>query len=333
MSFWRKYVPVAQRRAKAKREIKGLLKKGQTPQPVSVEGRAMATSFWGKAWCDHLESFSDYSNRLPRGRTYARNGSICHLEISSGRIDAIVSGSNLYEISITITPLPRDRWNAIVQKAAGGIGSVIELLRGELSHEVMRLVTDKSEGLFPKPAEIKLKCSCPDWADLCKHLAAVLYGVGNRLDTRPDLLFLLRGVDPQELISTSIALPDSARATHAIPDSALSGLFGITLDLTPPTENVAPKSLRSRPVATARKVTPTPRNPARRVKPITGPAIQRLRKRLGMTPEAFAKTLGVSLASVLRWEQIAGEVRLHAASRAALETLVSQPKVPRKIKP
>ena len=324
MSFWRKYVPVAQRRAKAKREIKGLLKKGQTPQPIAIDGRAMATSFWGKAWCAHLESFSDYSNRLPRGRTYARNGSICHLEISSGRIDAIVSGSNLYKISVTIAPLPKDRWNAIVQKAAGGIGSVIELLRGEFSHEIMGLVADKSDGLFPKPAEIKLKCSCPDWADLCKHLAAVLYGVGNRLDTRPDLLFLLRGVDPQELISTTIALPDTGTGTHAIPDSALSNLFGITLDLTAPSAKEKPKSLKERPAARIEKASPTPRSRARSVKPITGLAIRRLRKRLGMTPEAFAGTLGVSVASVQRWEQIDGEVRLHAASRVALESLRSQ---------
>lgn len=324
MSFWRKYVPVAQRRAKANREIKGLLKKGQTPQPIAIDGRAMATSFWGKAWCDHLESFSDYSNRLPRGRTYARNGSICHLEISSGRIDAIVSGSSLYKISVTIVPLPRGRWNAIVQKAAGGIGSVIELLRGEFSHEIMSLVADKSGGLFPKPAEIKLKCSCPDWADLCKHLAAVLYGVGNRLDTRPDLLFLLRGVDPQELISTSIALPATAKGNHAIPDNALSGLFGITLDLTAPTCTKEPKSPTGRPASKTKKVTPSPRSSARSVKPITGLAIRRLRKRLGMDPEAFATALGVSLASVQRWEQVTGEVRLHAASRAALETLRNQ---------
>ncbi len=326
MSFWRKYVPVAQRRTKAQREIKGLLKKGQTPQPIAIEGRAMATSFWGKAWCDHLESFSDYSNRLPRGRTYARNGSICHLEISSGRIDAIVSGSSLYKISVAIAPLPKAQWATIVQKAAGGIGSVIELLRGEFSHEIMGLVADKSNGLFPKPAEIKLKCSCPDWADLCKHLAAVLYGVGNRLDTRPDLLFLLRGVDPQELISTSIALPDAAKGDHAIPDSALSGLFGITLDLTAPPEKKEPKSPKGRPTAMTKEVTSSPRSSTRSVKPITGLAIRRLRKRLGMNPEAFASTLGVSLASVQRWEQVTGEVGLQAASRAALETLRAQSK-------
>ncbi len=330
MPFWRKYVPVAQRRARAKRELKSLLKKGQTPLPIAIEGRAMATSFWGKAWCAHLESFSDYSNRLPRGRTYARNGSVCHLEISSGRIDAIVSGSNLYKISVTIAPLPRERWNAIVQKAAGGIGSVIELLRGEFSDEIMGLVADKSDGLFPSPAEIKLKCSCPDWADLCKHLAAVLYGVGNRLDTRPDLLFLLRGVDPQELISTNIVLPETASGTHAIPDGALSGLFGITLDLTPPTEKMESKSLKDRAAAVTKKATPQPRSRARRVKPITGLAIRRLRKRLGMTSEAFASTLGVSVASVQRWEQVAGEVGLQAASRTALETLRSQSDAARK---
>ncbi len=321
MAFWRRYVPVAQRRAQATKEVKGLLKKGQTPQPISIEGRAMATSFWGKAWCAHLESFSDYSNRLPRGRTYARNGSICHLEISSGRIDAIVSGSHLYKISVTIAPLPRKRWNTIVQKAAGGIGSVIELLRGEFSNEIMSIVADKADGLFPKPKEIELACSCPDWAVLCKHVAAVLYGVGNRLDTRPDLLFLLRGVDPEELISTSINLPDKATGDHAIPDSDLSSLFGINLDLTPSLEKETSKQFGARRGSRTKMASQPPRSSTTSTKPFTGLAIRRLRKRAGMTPEDFATTLGVSVASVLRWERITGDVRLRAASRAALESL------------
>lgn len=321
MSFWRKYVPVSQRRAKAKREINNLLKKGQTPQPITIDGRAMATSFWGKAWCTHLESFSDYSNRLPRGRTYARNGSVCHLEISSGRIDAIVSGSSLYKISVTIAPLPQDRWKGIVQKAAGGIGSIIELLRGEFSHEVMGLVTDPADGLFPKPAEIKLKCSCPDWADLCKHLAAVLYGVGNRLDTRPDLLFLLRGVDPQELISTDIALPRTSAGANAIPDNALAGLFGITLDLETPKTGPTPKSPTASPRGRKAKAARAPESP-KAAKKFTGISVLRLRKRLKMSQDEFAAAAGVSVASVKRWESILGELRLQSAPLQALQKLM-----------
>lgn len=326
MSYWRRYVPVAQRRAKAGRGLKSLLKKGQVPQPVSIEGRTIAQSFWGKAWCDHLESFSDYANRLPRGRTYARNGSVCHLEVSPGRIDAIVSGSMIYKTSVAISPLPRGRWASITKAAAGGIGSMIELLRGEFSHEVMRLVTDPASGLFPEPREIKLHCSCPDWATMCKHVAAVLYGVGNRLDTRPDLLFLLRGVDPQELISTGIALPDQAPNAHAIPDSALSGLFGITLDLeTSPKASPRKTGGKMAKAPEKKGAVPSPK-PSRKQKPFTGKSVIRLRKKLGLSPAEFAQALGVSLASVQRWEQIPGDVRLKPGSAGALQALLEKSK-------
>ncbi len=90
---WKPYIPVAQRRAKARREMNKLRKKGKDIQPIEIEGRTIARSFWGKRWCEHLELFSGYSNRLPRGRTYVRDGSVCHLAIRTGRIDAIVTGS------------------------------------------------------------------------------------------------------------------------------------------------------------------------------------------------------------------------------------------------
>lgn len=322
MAYWRKrYVPIAKRRATAGREIKSLLKKGQTPQPTAIAGRAMATSFWGKAWCTHLESFSDYSNRLPRGRTYARNGSIVHLEISSGRIDAIVSGSSLYKIAVTITPLPQDCWKRIVQKATGGIGSIIELLRGEFSHEIMSIVTDPADGLFPRSREIKLKCSCPDWAGMCKHLAAVLYGVGNRLDARPDLLFLLRGVDPQDLISTDISLPRTSAGANAIPDDALAGLFGITLDLEPGKTRAAAKSTSASPTAKKAKTVRATES-TKAAKKFTGISVCRLRKRLKMSHDEFAAAAGVSVASVKRWESISGELRLQSAPFQALQKLM-----------
>lgn len=324
MAFWRKpYVPVAQRREKARQEIRSLLKKGQVPQPIAIEGRAMAASFWGKAWCTHFESFSDYSNRLPRGKTYARNGSIVHLDISSGRIDAVVSGSSLYKISVVIAPLPRERWKAIVQKAAGGIGSIIELLRGEFSNEIMGIVTDPADGLFPKSGEIKLDCSCPDWAEMCKHLAAVLYGVGNRLDSRPDLLFLLRGVDPQELISTDIALPSVSESAHAIPDNALAGLFGITLDLETPANRAKPKCTAASPPARKAKgkAARDPKLP-KTAKKFTGITVLRLRKRLKMSHAEFAAAAGVSVPTVKRWESILGELRMQSAPLQALHTLM-----------
>ena len=110
---WKPYVPVAKRRAKAEKEMKKLAKGGKAVDPVAIEGRKIARTFWGEAWCDHLEKFSDYENRLPRGRTYVRNGSVCHLGIEQGRIEAVVSGSELYKIEIKIDPLPQTKWKQL----------------------------------------------------------------------------------------------------------------------------------------------------------------------------------------------------------------------------
>ena len=227
---WRRYVPVAARRAKALREMNKLRKKGKDIQPIEIEGRTIARSFWGKRWCEHLESFSDYANRLPRGRTYVRNGSVCHLAIQPGRIDAIVSGSELYDVTIRIDKLKAVVWKSVKTRCSGQIGSMLELLQGKLSQQVMGVVTDRDRGLFPKPGEIKLDCSCPDWATMCKHVASVLYGVGSRLDDRPESLFLLRGVDTAELIATEMALPGDSASDDALADDALAGIFGIDLD-------------------------------------------------------------------------------------------------------
>ena len=181
---WRPYVSVAQRRAKALRKMEKLRKQGRNIQPVEVEGRTIARSFWGKAWCEHLESFSDFENRLPRGRTYVRNGSVCHLAIEAGRIEAMVSGSELYKVTIKIKPLKPAVWKAIKKQCSGQIGSMLELLQGRLSDHVMSIVTDRKKGLLPLPGQIELGCNCPDWAVMCKHVSAVLYGIGNRLDSR-----------------------------------------------------------------------------------------------------------------------------------------------------
>lgn len=231
---WRPYVPVAARRARALEKMKKLQKKGLAIQPVKIEGRNIAQTFWGKAWCDHLEKFSDFANRLPRGRTYVRNGSVCHLEIAAGEIKAMVSGSELYNVGIGIKKVPAKRWSDFKKLCAGEIGSLLELLQGRLSRNVMSMVTDRDNGLFPVPAEITLKCDCPDWAVMCKHVAAVLYGVGARLDERPELLFLLRGVDHEDLISAeagSAAVVRTVKGDGAgrIAEADLSRLFGIEM--------------------------------------------------------------------------------------------------------
>jgi len=229
---WRPYVPVAVRQARALNKMEKLRKKGLCIQPVKIQGRQIAHSFWGQAWCDHLEKFSDYENRLPRGRAYIRNGSVCHLEIAEGAISAMVSGCELYNVNIVIKKLPDKKWAHVKKRCAGQIGSILELLQGRLSKSVMTVVTDRDNGLFPLPGEISLHCSCPDWAAMCKHVAAVLYGVGARLDQNPELLFLLRGVDQEELISADAGFAAVSNASEPgahprIAESDLSHLFGI----------------------------------------------------------------------------------------------------------
>jgi uncharacterized Zn finger protein len=223
----------AERRLRGAREVARRAKKGQRVEPVKLAGgRAIARSFWGKAWCEHLEAYSDLANRLPRGRTYVRSGSVLHLAVQPGRVDALVQGTELYEVRVTIAPLPKARWTGIVRGCAGEIDSLVELLQGRLSDGVMRVVTDRDRGLFPSPAQIEMSCSCPDWASMCKHVAAVLYGVGARLDERPDLLFLLRKVDHLELLAAggAPAAGKKPKRARTIAASDLSDVFGIELD-------------------------------------------------------------------------------------------------------
>ncbi len=251
---WRPYVSATERRARAARKLKQLERKGFAVQPVRTAGRAIARTFWGKAWCAHLEAFSDFSNRLPRGRTYVRNGSVCHLEIASGAVKANVIGSRLYDVEVAIKALPQKKWTAVKTRCAGQIGSVLELLQGRLSDKVMAVVTDRERGLFPLPAEIRLQCSCPDWADMCKHVAAVLYGVGARLDERPELLFLLRGIDHEELIAAGagaamIGAAKGRSRRRRIDSEALEEIFGIELE--PRAPGVALRKQRAKKSAAA----------------------------------------------------------------------------------
>src|SRR6266404_3402692 len=198
---WRPYVSVAQRQAQAMRKIAQLKKKGRAVSPVEIEGRGIATTFWGKAWCENLERYGDYANRLPRGRTYVRNGFVIDLQIAFGEVKALVSGSSIYKVAVKITPVSKARWKSICKDCAGAIDSLVELLQGRFSKGVMERICRENTGLFPRSSEIQFTCSCSDHASMCKHIAAVLYGVGARLDERPELLFRLRAVDETELLS------------------------------------------------------------------------------------------------------------------------------------
>ena len=234
---WPAYVPVAERRKKAAREIARLKKAGQNVAPVVVEGRKIAASFWGKAWCDNLESYQDYANRVERGRSYVRNGAVIDLRIGPREVRAKVIGSEIYSILITIKPLPAAAWTSICADCAGRVDSLVELLQGKLSKPVMERVCRQADGLFPKPADIKFSCSCPDSASMCKHVAAALYGAGARLDAEPDLLFRLRAVDAGQIFANlDAALPASrgGGAGTRLDASDLSDIFGIDMAASAP---------------------------------------------------------------------------------------------------
>jgi uncharacterized Zn finger protein len=248
---WRPYVSAAERRRQGLNEMAKLKKKGHPVSPVIVDGRAIVKTFWGKAWCENLERYSDYANRLPRGRTYVRNGSVIDLQISPGEIKALVSGSSIYKVAVKVAPVSKARWQSICKDCAGAIDSLIELLQGRFSKGVMERVCRQKTGLFPSPSEIKLSCSCPDWADMCKHVAAVLYGIGARLDQQPELLFRLHEVDEKELIAgAGTALPLARKAPAAkkvIAGEDLSVLFGLDIaEGIGPDAPTKPKSTKGR---------------------------------------------------------------------------------------
>ncbi len=253
------YVPVAKRRQRAAKKVAALKKSGRSISPVQIVGRKIAKTFWGQSWCDNLEAYSDFANRLPRGRTYARNGSVIDLQIERGRIRALVNGSRLYNVTIKIQPLSRQRWDTIKGRCAGKIDSLVELLQGSISKGVMEIVTRQDAGLFPSPAEISLQCSCPDWATMCKHVAAVLYGVGARLDDEPEMLFTLRKIDPAELVAAAVTEGPAKRKRargRTLKTADLSSVFGIELDMAPVvTKKPASKKAATKKAATKKAVT------------------------------------------------------------------------------
>jgi uncharacterized Zn finger protein len=259
---WRPYVPVHVRRAKALRAMQKRAKKGHVVSPVEVAGREIATTFWGRSWCRNLESYGDYANRLPRGRTYVRNGSVVHLEVGAGTVEAIVSGSELYTVKVSVAALKPPLWRSICKDCLGGIDSLVELLGGRFASGVMERVCRSGTGLFPAPREIRFECSCPDWASMCKHVASVLYGVGARLDRDPELLFRLRQVTASELVASAadrapLAKKGPAKGRTLAP-SEIPGVFGVEVLTSPP----LPRSARARALPSA----PPARKPVRKTR-------------------------------------------------------------------
>lgn len=258
---WRPYVSVAQRRANAQKALQARTKKGLKADPVTISGRKIATTYWGQLWCDAMEAEADWANRLPRGRTYARNGSVVHLEMNSGAITAIVSGSELYDVVVQVRPLSTARWQ-VIRGACGAGVSALSLLQGRLDDAAMRALTAPGRGMIPERGDFTFRCSCPDYASLCKHVAAVLYGVGSRLDRDPALLFTLRSVNMNELVAAAGSALTTAHTASTLGDDPLDELFGIDLAPAPaprakpsaPAPAPAPKAVKAR----ATRPAPTP---------------------------------------------------------------------------
>lgn len=162
-----------------------------------------------------------------------RNGSVIDLKIEPGKVRARVLGSGLYQVEIDIAAVPDAHWKSLATDCTGSIASLVELLQGKLSKAVMERICQSKTGLFPAPKDIQLDCSCPDWATVCKHVAAVLYGVGARLDEQPELLFTLRRVDAASLVTQAAELPIKAKKTprgaRVLDDTELADVFGIEM--------------------------------------------------------------------------------------------------------
>lgn len=231
---WGPYVPVHRRIANAQRELARRRKKGEPADPVRIEGRTIATSFWGSAWCENLERYADYANRLGRGRTYVRRGAVLHLDVAPGRVTAVVAGSTIYDVAVEVRAVPKARWKDLCRDCAGSVDSAVELLEGRLDGAVMERVCRTETGLFPSPTEIRFRCSCLDFAGLCKHVAATLYGVGARLDRKPELLFRLRKVSEADLVAgASRGLPRAASragGARVLPRADVAAVFGVEID-------------------------------------------------------------------------------------------------------
>lgn len=255
MGYWGYYPPyisVAEKKEKAAKKLAKLKKKNPNICPVVIEGKNIAQTWWGKSWNQNLERYADYSNRIGRGRSYVKNGMVLDLQIEPGEIKALVQGTstNPYSITISIKPLTSEIWNSIKQQCQGQLDSMQELLSGKFPKSLNEIFTAKGQGLFPSPAEIKFSCSCPDWASMCKHVAAALYGVGARLDEDPKLFFTLRKIKVEELITEAVKtntrqLLEKAdkKSKRSLENVNLSEMFGIELGSTAPAKpDIHPKS-------------------------------------------------------------------------------------------
>ncbi len=205
---------------------------------MESHGRSVAATWWGKAWCENLARYADFSNRVGRGKRYVNAGCVVDLEIYAGALEAIVQGSrkNPYRVAVAIDPMDETVYKKVVEGTTARAKSLDALVEGDFPDELKGALFDKERGVFPAPHQIHMDCSCPDAALLCKHVAAALYGVGAYLDDEPLLLFKLRGIDVDALIRKTVEEKLASMLENAdvesprvldIDDEGLTELFGV----------------------------------------------------------------------------------------------------------
>lgn len=227
---------VAELRKRINESRKSAKEKGKSYEPVTPPpGRNIVSSWWGKAWCENLQQYADYSTRLGRGLRYVRNGTVLDLKIKKGKVEARVQGtrSTPYKVEIKISPLSEEICQSIIERCGNRLENMESLINGEFPEDLKDLFTGK-DGLFPTPSEISFNCSCPDWALMCKHVAAVMYGIGIRLDENPFYFFELRGIDVDRFINVALEskvekMLDNARkrSERIIKNANIKELFGV----------------------------------------------------------------------------------------------------------
>ena len=332
------YVSVAERAAKAAKIAKRLAKGGAVLEPIELKGRTIAKTFWGKSWCENIESYRDYAYRLERGRSYVRSGMVLDLKITAGKVSAIVAGSTSrpYTIDIKIDPMNKNRWQELVKRSTGRISSLLALSQGKLPEDMLKDFCNQATGLFPTPKEIHFDCSCPDGAYCRKHIAAVLYGIGARLDEQPELFFTLRSIDPKEIVAAEVVDTVTSGAEAEIASDDLAATFGISLDglddIVPPAAKPEPDvalpskpftALSPKPVAES-IATPKKKRAGRKPEPepfklSDAVVVKQLRLKLKLSQGAFGKLIGTSQPIISLIER--GKYKLTASIQKKLSVL------------
>ena len=304
-SYYPPYVSVAEKKAKAVRKLKQLKKKNPDIKPILLEGRSIAKTWWGKSWNLNLERYADYSNRIGRGRSYVRHGAVLDLQIDSGKVESLVQGtrSKPYSVGIKIKAINKKIWQGIKADCKGKLDSLQGLLTGKFPKTLGEIFTVQGKGLFPSPKEIEFSCSCPDWAYMCKHVAATLYGIGSRLDEDPALFFKLRKVKMKDLITQAVEdetrklLKKAKKKTgRIIAESDLADVFGIEME----DHVVFDKKKAKAPVKTSgKKKSSRPISKKVKAKSITGKSKKKIASKK-VTPKTKSKSPYDTVVGIVR---------------------------------